>query len=604
MASTKAIKAGYSAKLDGKAAYIRNYLSDSSLNKIKVLRTHQGIADFCYKNSSTFKKDFLSRIGVKKLKTYRSHVDKKELEDFIMRLSQFDGECVFLLKDTFDLLNSYQEKTGKGSGILVNRNFLCRREEDYFSLIEIIYKSLAQSVNINDFSEKYFALFHQLLQKNPHFLDKAKKLFEYVLAHTSKQKIIFVDMGFQFTFSLFCVAASRYFGNGKICTDFYSFSTYTWLQEFFKNKYFSAKSEVVLELELEAIENFQNSLQNKASGAMVGFAIGDALGFPVAGIDKRDILKFVKGEIGSFLENKKHPFFNNLKKGQYTDNTKLLMISAKHLIKNGDFVIEKYQNNLANWGKKILRNPHTERWAGPTAIKAVKNLIDGKSYLDSGSTTTESCSATYRVIPLGIFNHPFAKNGIDKLKNSAEISAMITHNSEISKTGAAITAFIIGDLMCGIIPEKAVNASLLEVGETGKNKLLIEKIRQAVDFSKTKGVEFGRNEFGTGSPIYQTLPLAIFCFLKFQNDFEKAVIAAANSFRDDSLEEKKRLQKYSWEEQLQNAKGGNTDGIAGLTGAFVGAHLGVSKIPRKFLGIEDEKMLETLGKKLLYIKII
>lgn len=599
MASIKPIKAEYSPKLDGMTAYIRAFLS-KNLSGEAISRTHKGIADFCYKNSSTFKKEFLDRAGLQKLKKFSGHsLAQNQSTNFVSKLSQMDAECVFLLKDTYNILNSYQEKTGKGFGLLVNRNFLCRTEEDYFILVNIIYKTLAESENVTDFSEKYFVEFQKLIENDEHFYDRAKKLFEYVIASTNSQKVIFVDLGFQFTFSLFCSASVRHFGSGKIETNFYSFSTYPWLQDFFKNKYFSENSEAVLDLELQAINDFESSLQDKAKGAFVGFAIGDALGFPIAGIDKIDVPKFISQEITEFTNNPKHPFFSHLKSGQYTENTNLLIISAQHLIKNKGFVVEKYQDELAKWGKKILKNPDAERWAGPTAINAVKNLIEGKSYLVSGSTTTESCSATYRVVPIGIFYHPFSKNGIDALKSNAEISAMITHNSEISKTGAVITALIIGNLIHNLLPEKAVLGASVLLQETDKNKLLIEKIKQAVDFSKTKDVDFARKTFGTGSPIYQTLPLAIFCFLKFQNDFEKAVIAGANSYRDDTQEEKVRLAKFSWEEQLQYAKGGNTDGIAGLTGAFVGAHLGVEKIPRKFLSIENREALETLANKLL-----
>src|SRR3989338_5200766 len=357
MASTKPIKAEYSAKLDGMAAYIRTFLS-KDLNTEAILRTHKGIADFCYKNLSSFKEEFLHHVGLQKLKNFRRHaVPENHSADFALRLSEMDGECVFLLKDT-----------------------------------------LADSHNVAEFSEKYFVSFGQLIKNDSHFLDRAKKLSEYVASHSTSHKIIFVDLGFQFTFSLFCSAAMRHFGNTE--TDFYSYSIYPWLQTFFKDKYFSEKSEAVLDLELEAIKNFQSSLQNKAAGAFVGFAIGDALGFPIAGIDKSDVLKFINQEITGFTDNPKHPFFHHLKSGQYTENTNLLMISAQHLIKNRGFVPQKYQGDLSKWGKKILTNPDAERWAGPTAINAVKNLIGGKSYFESGSTKTESCSATYRVVPL------------------------------------------------------------------------------------------------------------------------------------------------------------------------------------------------------------
>lgn len=597
MASIKPIKAEYSAKLDGMTAYIRMFLS-KNLNTDEILRAHKGIADFCYKNSPSFKREFFRHLGLEKLRSFPPHaVSENNSVDFILKLSEMDGECIFLLKDTHDVLEMYQEKTGKGFGLLINRKFLCRTEEDYFTLVKLVYDALASSDNIAGFLEKYFISFRQLIEDDAHFLTRAKKLSEYVANHSISDKITFVDLGFQFTFLLFCSAAMRQFGNVK--TDFYSYSTYPWLQEFFKEKYFSKMSETILNSELEAMKNFQSSLETKAGGAFVGFAIGDALGFPVAGIDKSDVPKFINQEITNFVDNPKHPFFHHLKSGQYTENTNLLIISAQHLIKNHGFVPQKYQDDLSKWGKKILANPDAERWAGPTAINAVKNLMGGKSYLESGSITTESCSATYRVISLGIFYRPFAKDGVDELKNNAEISAMFTHNSEVSKIGAAITALIIGNLMHGMLPEKAVNGALEIVGENEKTKLLIQKMRQAVDMSKTESIDSAREIFGTGSPIFQTLPLAIFCFLKFQNNFEKAVIAAANSYRDDTPEEKERLKKFSWEEQLQYAKGGNTDGIAGLTGAFAGTYLGLSKIPRKFLSIEDREKLVSLARKLV-----
>ncbi|MCI0616107.1 ADP-ribosylglycohydrolase family protein, partial [bacterium] len=367
MASIKPIKAEYSAKLDGMAAYIRKFLS-KNLSTEELLRTHKGIADFCYKNSTSFKKEFLHHVSLEKLRVNRRAVSENRSADFVSKLSEMDGECVFLLKDTHDVLELYQRKTSKGFGLLINRKFLCRTEEDYFALVKLVYDALANSDNIAEFSEKYFVAFRQLIENDAHFLDRAKKLFEYVLKHAVSDKIIFVDLGFQFTFSLFCSAAMRHFGNTEI--DFYSYSIYPWLQTFFKDKYFSEKSETVLDLELRAMENFQSSLQNKAAGAFVGFAIGDALGFPVAGIDKSDVPKFINQEITGFTNNPKHPFFHHLKSGQYTENTNLLMISAQHLIKNRGFVPQKYQADLSKWGKKILTNPDAERWAGPTAINA------------------------------------------------------------------------------------------------------------------------------------------------------------------------------------------------------------------------------------------
>jgi ADP-ribosylglycohydrolase len=47
------------------------------------------------------------------------------------------------------------------------------------------------------------------------------------------------------------------------------------------------------------------------------------------------------------------------------------------------------------------------------------------------------------------------------------------------------------------------------------------------------------------------------------------------------------------------ATGGNTDGIAALTGAFLGAHLGERAIPSEYRTVEGRSDLERLGRDLV-----
>ena len=87
--------------------------------------------------------------------------------------------------------------------------------------------------------------------------------------------------------------------------------------------------------------------------------------------------------------------------------------------------------------------------------------------------------------------------------------------------------------------------------------------------------------------------------MKQPENFEKSILLAANSYRDDTPEEKERLKNLSWKEKLIETKGGNTDGIAGLTGAFLGAYLGKDKIPNKFMKIENKDKIIKLGTELV-----
>lgn len=603
MASTKKISAQYSSKLDSMASLVRDFLS-SGLDQAIKQRTDKAIEDFLLNNSTEFKVEFLERVGLEKLDSAVLPTPSTDLyNQFLNKLCCFEGECLFLLKDAYKLMRDYQKKTDKGYGLLINREFLCDNDEErYFSLIELTYDSLKGADNTEEFLNHYLQGFNTLIEQDEQFKNKALQIYQYLSTRGSKN-IVWVDCGFQYTFNLFCYGAVEHFSKGGIKQDFYNLTAYPWLQDFFKEKYFTDQNEYGLKYELEGIDHYLDSLSDKATGAMVGFAIGDSLGFPAAGIERSDVSKFIEVPIIGFTENHQHPYFFHISAGQYTSNTQMLMVSAYSLIENHGFKVVRYVRDLIAYGNKLLKDRNAERWIGPTAMTAIKKLIDGSDYQEAGSKTTESCSASYRVLPLGIYYRPFFRASADQLKDFAELSGMITHNSEISKAGTAIVALIIADLMVGVLPEQAILGAINSIKSNENNKVLIDKINEAIDWSKNQppekeAAEKARGYFGTGSPIYQTLPLAIYYFLHYQNDFGSGILAAANSFREDSPEEKERLSSFSWEEQLVEAKGGNCDGIASLTGAFLGAHVGYSTFPFELRIVEDYDTLADLGKQL------
>jgi ADP-ribosylglycohydrolase len=96
-------------------------------------------------------------------------------------------------------------------------------------------------------------------------------------------------------------------------------------------------------------------------------------------------------------------------------------------------------------------------------------------------------------------------------------------------------------------------------------------------------VTAARKAFGTSSDTAESLPLSLVLFLQFTHDFRAGVLAAANSVRTESPRQRRALAAFPFAEQLVEAKGGNTDGIAALTGALLGASGGVEAIPRQLV---------------------
>ena len=66
------------------------------------------------------------------------------------------------------------------------------------------------------------------------------------------------------------------------------------------------------------------------------------------------------------------------------------------------------------------------------------------------------------------------------------------------------------------------------------------------------------HELGEGWVAEETLAIAVYCALKYENDFEKAIIVSVNH-------------------------NGDSDSTGAVTGNIIGAYLGMKAIPEKFI---------------------
>lgn len=341
----------------------------------------------------------------------------------------------------------------------------------------------------------------------------------------------------------------------------------------------------------------KNKYVLKIAGAIIGFAIGDSMGFPAAGIKGSDYLKMNNGEIVGFTKNQNHSFFYALNEGEYTDNTRLFLLTIKSLIKNNRFYEKDIVFNLKKWAKNCRDIVGFERWPGKTSLRACISLLNGDSPKNSGVKSTSSCGSVYRTLPIGIF---FYKRDVKSILNYSEICASYTHNSVVSRGGSIFAAVSIAKILNGISLEQSFSASLTVIenyGSDTESKELIKRIKWSIENYKKVGVQKARKFLGTGSSILQTIPLAVYISLKF-NKFEEGVLAGANSLREDFGKERKRMLNYGWTEQLLECIGGNTDGVAAICGCFLGAFNGIDEIPDKYKLIENYSEMSRLKSKI------
>ncbi len=575
--------------------WVRRYLATVSDGETRR-RTNKALGDFCRNYPVNFREALLAGLELNDLKTVATVETGAEpiRLAFGDMLAQQSAAAVFLLRDAYQLFADHRARTGGGLAALVNRSLLTGGDESrYLVLVGLIYQALLRSDDFNGFRAIYLDLLKRVLEQDQYLQLRSKLVAEYVKRRVQGRPLLWIDVGAQFTFVFFCLGSLELNNPGEWDQDVFTLTAWPWMQQRFRGRYFSDKSEFLEVWEREARLKYAAEREDKVTGLMVGFAAGDALGAPVAGVEAEQLRRVFPGGITIPAAYPAHPLLGHLKAGQYTDNTRLLMLSARSLIANGGFAPGTYAKDIAQWAAAILHNGKDARWPGPTALEAGKKLLSGVDWRSSGSLTTGSCSCAYRVLPLGV-----CYDAIDRetqLTEYSDVAASMTHDSAVSRACARVAASLVAELLRWSTPKEAVRVVLETLRSEAGSDVLFERLQLAYEIAEIETAATARACFGTSSLAVETLPLAVFFLLRYASDFAGAVRAGANSWRVDSPLARETLQGLSPVEQMIVCEGGNTDGIAALTGAFVGCAIGASRIPQELRNVEDRDLLEQLA---------
>jgi ADP-ribosyl-[dinitrogen reductase] hydrolase len=296
------------------------------------------------------------------------------------------------------------------------------------------------------------------------------------------------------------------------------------------------------------------TIKSKFIGCMLGVAIGDALGKQNEGLTRSDILRC--SLITDYGKAKAGCPGDKLEAGQYTDDTEQMLVLARSLIECRGFDPADFSKRLAKWGKDAMSDPIRKSFVGPSSSVSISRLNSGMSWQDSGSDIP-SCGSAMRVAPIGLFY-----KDLDEVEKYAALSSIPTHNNNEAIAGAVAVAVgvrcALMDMDCAaIINETCAKASKY-------NGMVAEKIEEAFrkkDDEPDKVLE----AIGTSYLVNETVPCAFYCFSRYFEQPEKAIIEAVNA-------------------------GGDTDSIACITGALCGARHGVEAFPERWIeGLENKE---------------
>ena len=143
------------------------------------------------------------------------------------------------------------------------------------------------------------------------------------------------------------------------------------------------------------IEGLPATVENDHTrGALLGTAVGDALGMPIEGLSHQNVRTYYKG----IKEYRTDDQRGDLAAGQWTDDTQMTFAIARAMAQTD--ALDDVPARAAEAYVQLL--PEARRW-GPTTTAAVERLADGASWKTAGDADRPTDGAAMRAAPLGLW---------------------------------------------------------------------------------------------------------------------------------------------------------------------------------------------------------
>lgn len=202
--------------------------------------------------------------------------------------------------------------------------------------------------------------------------------------------------------------------------------------------------------------------QLRALGALLGLAIGDALGMPTQ-LLSREAVKERWGTISGFepgpADNEISP---GTPEGRVTDDTDQALILARLLAEGqGRVEPQRFATELLSWERTMVAAGSADL-LGPSTRRALTLLADGGSVADSGRWG-DTNGAAMRVAPVGVVMP--AEPLVDLVDVVADVNRP-THDTCVANAGAAAVAAAVSAGLegAGVLDAITVGVAAAELG--------------------------------------------------------------------------------------------------------------------------------------------
>lgn len=297
-------------------------------------------------------------------------------------------------------------------------------------------------------------------------------------------------------------------------------------------------------------------VKSKFAGCVVGGAIGDALGWPVE-FSSMDSIRRTYGPAG--VADLRMTTINATEyAAEFTDDTQMSMAVMRGLIKAGPTTIHEMagfvSDEFVRW-HKFPEDGH--RSPGGACMSGCRRLEEGGLWHSTGGLTSGGCGSVMRSHPYGLF--------CDDPDDAAYVAAMhskMTHGDPLALASCAALA-------------TGVNLAIREVPPPDIADAMI-RAAYAYDMRTAQMLRYARHcayrprnndpqetaahvlDVFRGWAGHEAVAASLYCFLRFPTDYKSATCLAVNS-------------------------PGDSDSLGAITGALVGANIGLDALPAEWV---------------------
>ena len=319
--------------------------------------------------------------------------------------------------------------------------------------------------------------------------------------------------------------------------------------------------------------------QDRFRGCLIGGAAGDALGYTVEFMGERSIFSRY-GERGIT----EYELTDG--KALISDDTQMTLFTAAGLLTGAARrvtrgVTDPYYTDIyhayTDWLKTQEKHyplPDEPRYSwlvnvpelfdprapGNTCLSALRSGNCGT--IEKPLNNSKGCGGVMRVAPVGLYFSGRQKTPAQVARIGAEAAA-VTHGHPLGWMPAALLSQIIHEVSGRdeTIRDAALHAldTLEELWPEAKGReYLTALVKKAIDLAEESQTDLDAiHRLGEGWAGDEALAVAVYCALKYENDFDRCLVAAVNHK-------------------------GDSDSTGAIAGNILGAKLVLSQIPEKY----------------------